>query len=89
MEFESAIKKNLWIFFQKHGFIRKVEPFHLRMMHNIIQMAATAGLTSTPFDQSNFSVHFRLFGLQSHEWQLRFRVSRPQFFFIADSNSKR
>ena len=29
---------------------------------------------STPFDQPNFSVHFRLFGLQSHEWQLRFRV---------------
>ena len=40
-----SYKKNLWIFFQKYGFIRKIEPFHLRMKHNIIQMAATAGLT--------------------------------------------
>ena len=37
-------KKNLWIFFQNYGFIRKIEPFHLRMK-NIIQMTATAGLT--------------------------------------------
>ena len=22
-------KKNLWIFFQKYGFIRKIKPFHL------------------------------------------------------------
>ena len=46
MEFESAIKKkkNLWIFFQKYGFIRKIEPFHSRMKHNIIQMTATADL---------------------------------------------
>ena len=44
MEFESAIKKNLWTFFQKYGFIRKIEPFHLRMKH-IIQMTAMAGLT--------------------------------------------
>ena len=42
LEFESAIRKNLWIFFQKYG--RKIEPFHLRMKH-IIQMTATAGLT--------------------------------------------
>ena len=27
-----------------YGFIRKIEPFHLRMKH-IIQMTATAGLT--------------------------------------------
>ena len=27
------------------GFIRKIEPFDLRMKHNIIQMTATAGLT--------------------------------------------
>ena len=33
MEFESATKKNLWIFFQKYGFIRKIEPFHLSMKH--------------------------------------------------------
>ena len=45
MEFESDIKKNLWIFFQKYGFIRKIEPFHLRMKYNIIQMTATADLT--------------------------------------------
>ena len=38
-------KKNLWIFFQNYGFIRKIEPFHLRMKHNIIQMTATSGLT--------------------------------------------
>ena len=24
--------------FQKYGFIKKIEPFHLRMKHNIIQM---------------------------------------------------
>ena len=30
MEFESAIKTNLWIFFEKYSFIRKIEPFHLR-----------------------------------------------------------
>ena len=29
---------------QMYGFIRKIEPFHLRMKHNIIQMTATAGL---------------------------------------------
>ena len=39
------MKKNLWIFFQKYGFIRKIEPFHLRMKHSIIQMTATAYLT--------------------------------------------
>ena len=38
-------KKTLWIFFLKYGFIRKIEPFHLRMKHNIIQMTDTAGLT--------------------------------------------
>ena len=38
-------KKILWIFFQKYGFIRKIEPFHLRMKHNIIQMTATSDLT--------------------------------------------
>ena len=32
-------KKNLWIFFQKYGFIRKIETFHLRMKH-IIQMTS-------------------------------------------------
>ena len=37
------MKKNLWIFFQKYGFIRKIEPVHLRMEHNVIQMTATAG----------------------------------------------
>ena len=46
MEFESAIKiLKKRIFFQKYGFIRKIELFHLRMKHNIIQMIATAGLT--------------------------------------------
>ena len=38
-------KKNLWIFFQKYGFIRKIEPSHLRMKHNIIEMTPTASLT--------------------------------------------
>ena len=38
-------KKNLWIFFQKYGCIRKIEPFYLRMKHYIIQITATAGLT--------------------------------------------
>ena len=38
-------KKNVCIFFQKYGFIRKIEPFKLRTKHNIIQMTATAGLT--------------------------------------------
>ena len=45
MEFESAIKKNLWVLFQKYGFSKKIEPFHLRMKHNIIQISATASLT--------------------------------------------
>ena len=46
MEFESAIEtKSLWIFFQKYGFIKKIEPYHLKKKHNIIQMTATAGLT--------------------------------------------
>ena len=31
--------------FQRYGFIKKVEPFYLRMKYNIIQMTATAGLT--------------------------------------------
>ena len=44
MEFESAVKKNLWIFFQKYSFIRKIESYHLRIKH-IIQMTSTAGLT--------------------------------------------
>ena len=38
-------KKNVCIFFQKYGFIRKIEPFHLSMKHNIIQMIATPVLT--------------------------------------------
>ena len=38
------INENLWIFFKKYGFIRKIEPFHLRMKH-IIQITAMAGLT--------------------------------------------
>ena len=38
-------KSNLWIFFQKYSLIRKIEPVHLRMKHNIIKMTATAGLT--------------------------------------------
>ena len=29
--------------FQKEGFIRKIEPYHLRMKHYIIQLTATAG----------------------------------------------
>ena len=28
-----------------YGFIRMIEPFHLRMKYNIIQMTVTAGLT--------------------------------------------
>ena len=31
--------------FQKYGFIKKIEPFHLKIKHNIIQMTATTGLT--------------------------------------------
>ena len=27
-------KKHLWIFFQKYGFIRKIEPFHLTVVGN-------------------------------------------------------
>ena len=38
-------KRNLWIFSQKYGFSRKIESFHLKMKHSIIQMTATAGLT--------------------------------------------
>ena len=34
----------LRILFLKYGFIRKIEPFHLKMKHNIIEMTATAGL---------------------------------------------
>ena len=75
MEFESDIRKNLWIFFQKYGFIRKIESFHLRMKH-IIQMTSTVGLTLAHSINPNFSVHFRLFGLQSRERQLRFRLNR-------------
>ena len=45
MEFELTIKKTYGYFFLKYDFIRKIEPFHLRMKHNIIQMTATAGLT--------------------------------------------
>ena len=54
MEFESAIKKNLWIFLQKYGVIKKIEPFHSRMEHNIIQMTAIAGLT-VPHSSNPFS----------------------------------
>ena len=43
---------------------------------------------NTPFDQHNFSVHFRLFGLQSREWQLEFHVSRPQSSLHSYSISK-
>ena len=38
-------KKTLWIYIQKYGFIRKIEPFHLRLIQNIIQITATAGHT--------------------------------------------
>ena len=38
-------KKNLWIFFQKYGFNRKIDLFHLKIKYNIIHMTATAGLT--------------------------------------------
>ena len=31
--------------FQNYSFIKKVESFHLRMKHNVIQITATAGLT--------------------------------------------
>ena len=31
-------KIKLWIFFQKYGFIRKIEPLHLRMKQKIIEM---------------------------------------------------
>ena len=40
---------------QKYGFIRKIEPFHLRMKHNIIQMNATYPIRSTQFS-STFSI---------------------------------
>ena len=49
------------------------------MKHNIIQMTATADLTvpqSINLIFSTFSIV--KFGLQSHEYQLRFHVSRPQ-----------
>ena len=38
-------KKKIWIFFQNYGFITKIEPFHLRMKRNIIQMTFTDRLT--------------------------------------------
>ena len=62
MEFESVIKKNLWIFFQKYGFIRKIEPFDLRMKHNIIQMTASACLVVPHSINPIFQYIFDFFG---------------------------
>ena len=45
-------------FFQKYDFIRKIEPFPLRMKHDIIQMTATAGLTVPHSIKPNFQYIF-------------------------------
>ena len=58
-------EKNLWIFFQKYGFIGKIEPFHLRMKNNIIQMAAMAGLTILHLINPIFQYIFDFLGKRS------------------------
>ena len=60
-----GVENNLWIFFQKYDFIRKVEPFHLRMKHNIIQMTATAGLTVSHSMNPIFQYIFNCLGKRS------------------------
>ena len=57
-------EKNLWIFFLKYGLIRKIEPFHLRMEHNVIQMTATAGLTVPHSINSIFQKIFDCLGIR-------------------------
>ena len=57
-------KKNLWIFFQNYGFITKIEPFHLRMKHIIIQMTATAGLTAPHLINPIFQYIFDCLGFR-------------------------
>ena len=56
--------KNLWIFFQNYGFIIKIEPFHLRMKHNIIQMTFTDGLTVPHSINPIFQYIFNCFGFR-------------------------
>ena len=58
-------KKNLWIFFQKYGFIRKIEPFHLRMNHNIIQITAPDGITVPHSFNPIFQYVFNWLGFNS------------------------
>ena len=65
MEFESAIKKNLRIFFQKYGFIRNIKPFHSRIKHNIIQVTDTAGLTIPHSVNPIFQYIFNFLGKRS------------------------
>ena len=61
----TGYKKNFCTFFQKYGFIRNIEPFHLRMKHNIIQMTATAGLTVPHSINSIFQYIFDCLGKRS------------------------
>ena len=61
----------LWFYYKDWTFLFKNETQHLLNDYH-------GWSYSTPFDQPNSSVNFRLFGLQSHERRIRFRVSRPQ-----------
>ena len=72
LEFESTIKKNVWIFFQKYGYIRKIGPFYLRMKHSIIQMTATAGLTVPHLINPIFQCIFDCFWCQLAALELWF-----------------
>ena len=92
-------KKNLWIVFQKYGFIRKIKPFHLRMKHNIIQITATAELTVPHSINPIFQYIFDCLGKRSIRWisqivafgaqkirtsPLRSRCSYNEWLFGAD-----
>ena len=48
-----------------YGFIRNIEPFHLRMKHNIIQMTTTAGLTVPHSINAIFQYIFDWLGFNS------------------------
>ena len=61
-------KKNLWIFFQKYGFIRKIEPFNLRIKY-IIQMTATTGLTVPHSTNTRFKM------LHKSRWNVKMYIT--------------
>ena len=89
-------KKTLWIFFQKYAFIRKIEPSHLRMKHNIIQMTAAATFTVPHSINPIFQYIFDCLGKRSisknvafgaqkiQTWSLRSWCTHNEWLFGAD-----